>query len=63
MRELEKKRQRIYYLLNAANKLKILYFPYTKQITFFFFYRKRAFNEKEEWRIEQKKKKKWKESD
>ena len=41
MSEQQKKRQKIYDFLNAENKLKFLYQPYTKQRKYF--YRKRAF--------------------
>ena len=50
MNEQEKKRQRIYDLINADTKLKFLCLPYTKQRKAFFF------TEKEEWRMEEKQK-------
>ena len=50
MSEQIKKRPRIYDLLNAEIKPKILCLPFTKQT--FFFYRKEPFKEKGLWRIE-----------
>ena len=52
MSKQEKKRQRIYDLLNAETKPKFLCLPYTKQRKSL--YHKRAFKDKEKWRIEQK---------
>ena len=57
----EKKRQRIYDLLNAEARPKFLCLPYTKQsffvfFFFFFFTEKQFFKEKGEWRIKQKRK-------
>ena len=46
----EKKRQRIYDLLNAETKLKFLYLLYTKQRKNFT--EKERFNENGEWRNE-----------
>ena len=53
--EQEKKRQRIYDFLNAKTKPKFLCLPYTKQRKKSFT-EKELFNEKEEWRVEQKRK-------
>ena len=53
MSELEKKHQRIYDLLHAETKPKLIFLPYTKQRKNFF--RKRAFTEKDKRRIVQKK--------
>ena len=53
MSEQEKERLRIYELLYAETKTKFLCLPYTMQ-RFFFFTEKNLFNEKWEWRIEQK---------
>ena len=47
----EKKRQRIYDLLNVETKSKFLYLSYTKQRKKFLT-EKELFKEKEEWRIE-----------
>ena len=56
MNEQERKRQRIYALLNAETKPKILCLPYTKQ--------RKIFTEEEilrkvEWRSEQKRKRRF----
>ena len=56
MSEQEKKRQRIYNLLNAQIKLKFLCLHYKQQKTIFT--EKELFKEKWEWRIEQKNKRK-----
>ena len=56
MNDQEKKGQRIYDLFNAETKLKILCLSKTKQINNSFFYRKRAFYGKGEWKIKQKSK-------
>ena len=53
MSEQEKKRQRIYDLLYVETKPKFLCLPYTKQRKYFY-KKKELFKEKEEWRIEQK---------
>ena len=47
MSEQEKKRKRIYDLLNAKTKLKFLCLPYTKQRKKI--NRKRVFKEKDDW--------------
>ena len=52
--EQEKKRQRIYDLLNAETTPKFLCLLYTKQRKTFFFTEKELFKEKGEWRIEPK---------
>ena len=54
MSEQEKKRQRIYDLLNAETKPNFLCLPYTKKRIFFFFLPKKSFLRV--WRTEQKQK-------
>ena len=59
MSEQEKKRQRIYDMLNAETKPNFLCLPYTKQKFFFFFFftEKELFKEKRAWKTGQKTKK------
>ena len=54
MSEQEKKRQRIYNLLNTVTKPKFLCLLYRKQRIFFA--EKEIFKEKKEWEIKQKRK-------